>query len=1432
MNASTPTLTSCLSIVAGLLVSSLSCPRASATLPWPGEWVVLAPLERHDEVLDPETLATIPEVIELPALADRPAGNLEARRVAVEPGKRFDLDPFFDDAQTGKTAYVFLELDSPAEQTATLGIGADWWVQVWLNGEEIFDTLETGNPGFPPTILDNTFEAALAEGGNVLAIRFIRGNASGGLAVGGPDQFPAARARRAARREARGLNVMPEQFEDRLLFPVDTQALVMAERGLELPRTDADLSAGDLAGLQPMPERQLYLHTRSETRGELLDTVERRLEDPVFIRLSKFRYPWEDRHLDAMVWTTPEEEDQIPQGRLEVLLKDREGEVLASHEIGELSPNGLFFSVGFPEALQGNDGVLEVIWRDGGEIVGQAEAPFQVLPPSEVADSGRVPIRILNQPGAVIAHAPMTVGVPFPRGALSDENQVRLVDEEGGEIPLQTRTTAKWSRFGPVKWLLCDFTVNLDGEPREVYLEYGPGIARTAAPELKIENADAGAFSLDTGRLRVTENEIGFDPGGEGDYRPVLAAEALRGAFVTHEDGKTYVVPAGVAHAVEEWGGEKAVIRRTGWYVEPRTGEEFCQFVTRLVFHRESPVVRIFHTWIFTGDGNSDRIANMGWRFDTAGELEDGAILVSMDDDQWTDARALVQFDYQEYLLLDRDETGEGRAPGVMSAKVGGNRVTFGTKDFWQNFPSELAVGEDSLTFYNWPRHNPPATFERPVAPGRAFRHRFAHEGEVLDFRIPDEYAEGEIWRVSSNREGHIAQGRPESVNAQGIARTEEMFLYFTDGSRTPGEVAKVMQGLNDETLRAVADPKWMAASGVFGNIHPYDPDNYPEEERLFELTLTAPARWVEQLGFYGMWLHGDYPTWDINLRDGTVSPYRTLRKNHHDYPYRWAPFARSGDPRMLKLAENAARQMTDANFCHYATADIDAAVGPDHFRRQGWWDRSLLPWAGRDGPHLRSYTVDSDYLWHTYYLTGYARARDVALLFGELTQHDHRAVTSSALRPRITQSMMPSYLDMYEATFDPWFLASAHEISDLHLEFYRGLEPVEHAVPHPHDTGHTWRNADQRVYLFTGSDEHRHVALNNAKAWSSQHYRGVSGTLHSDWGGANAYLAAFAWSLTGDDFYLGRVAAAVDAARAGVYEGDVEYSVGLIGNQIGHGYLPVRATKWDGLAQALFVLDQAGERPEPLHSSFQMSGHRTGDEHHYGFQMPPVFVKKTAPQDLPLYLDANGRGRDEGSVWPDTRYEPYNYHITGPDTVFSGTWRAPELVKLPPDAPEGVYQVDLSAWMAYPETGVLDAYHGGSRGRFQRQHAGVYFPIADAGTPEVMRADWNERGTRVGAAGQGFYFKVPEDVTQFWIEFHRSGEGRAPANRATVWNPDGQRAWDLSYSGDPPERVLIEVSPEYAGKIWRATGGGFTIDPIIPPYFSVTSGKWFNPEE
>jgi len=1237
------------------------------------------------------------------------------------------------------------------------------------------------------------------------------------------------------------LNVLPTSFEDRAVFPRDTQALITAERGLQLPRTEVDLSTGAIAGVQPMPERQFFLHlnTASPQNSDVKDTVTPRFDQPVKLLLSKYRYPLEDRHLDAIVWLTPAVEGEALRGEIDVILKDAEGKVLASHTLDALSPSGLFFSVGFPPVLAGKQGQLEVVWRDGSEVLGTAVDTFHVDAKSEVLRAGRIPLRILNQPGATIDHAPMTVGVPFPHGVLDSEDQVRLVDDAGNEIPLQTLVTGTWSRFGPVKWLLCDFTIDLQGEPRELYLEYGPSVRRTKGQNLEVTPTDEFP-DLSTGKLMVRNGELLFDSGGKGDFQRVLANGALAGAFVTREGGQQFTVPKDGRYEVEEIGSEKVLIRRTGWYENAGSGEQFCQYITRMAFYRNSPVVRIFHTWIFTGDGNADRIADMGWHFPVVDQPQQGRILSSFKNGDWLEASALVQFNYADFLLPESAKEREGRAAGVLSLITNQSRVTFGTKDFWQNFPSELEITDRGFTFYNWPRHNPPARFQRPVGPRDAFRLRFAHEGEVLDFRLPREYSQDAIWKEATNNgninELHWSKDRPESANAQGIARTEEMFLYFGNQDPLDGNVALVMQGLNDETIRAVADPNWVIATGVFGPVHPYDPERFPDVERLYENVVKSPPRWVERLGFYGMWVHGDYPTWSLSLENRSVSNYRTLRKGHHDYPLKWLPYARSGDPEYLKMAENATRQMADANFCHFATAEVDAAVGTEHYRSQGWWDRSLLPWAGRTMTTNRHYAVDSDFLWQAWYLTGYQRARDVALLFGDLTQHYHVGARSG----RPAQSMLSSYLDMYQATFDPWFLNAAHEIAKTHQARYGGDVFDAHPSLQMDTRGEgqrreDWRMADQKFYQFTRSDEFEPVARNGALYFSGDRSFVVRATYQGEGGVGTdvADLVAQTWYHTGDPYYLGRLAAELDYLQTGTYEGEIDYLTGSIAGR-GHGFAQTEIA--DGVPAAMAALAAQDSLPCPIHNPLIISAEPVNpeDPKFFHFALPEVILN--IPNRDPFQIMIQARGQGKGTL-----ERQFRYTVEGPDG-FSRQGDGIELESEPGrpssrvktlgavailetedfQGPPGNYRVKISGSIRLdPE--ITD----GSR---YRRSARWYLPLTAYDIPEVVHFQGDENGTRAQASAQGYWFMVPKGTTEFWIKFENG-------LRLSVWNPDGERVWDRSlfrteWETADPGRVKITVPEGQSGKLWRATGGSFTIDPKIPPYFSVSRMKWFHPEK
>src|SRR5688572_13952419 len=73
----------------------------------------------------------------------------------------------------------------------------------------------------------------------------------------------------------------------------------------------------------------------------------------------------------------------------------------------------------------------------------------------------RIPLVVTENSGVARRGEIVTSGVPFPPGALPANTPVRLLDEQGKLVPLQSQTTATW-RDGSVKWLLLDFLADVE----------------------------------------------------------------------------------------------------------------------------------------------------------------------------------------------------------------------------------------------------------------------------------------------------------------------------------------------------------------------------------------------------------------------------------------------------------------------------------------------------------------------------------------------------------------------------------------------------------------------------------------------------------------------------------------------------------------------------------------------------------------------------------------------------------------------------------------------------------------------------------------------------------------------------------------------------------------------------------------------------------
>lgn len=164
-----------------------------------------------------------------------------------------------------------------------------------------------------------------------------------------------------------------------------------------------------------------------------------------------------------------------------------------------------------------------------------------------------VALTVANPLSADLCAAPITSGVPIPRGELKSVENVRLL-REGREMPAQFRAAGRWRPDGSIRWLLVDFQTDIRaGEKQDYALEYGEGVERLARPEVAIRIVrEEEAYTVDTGaatfRISRTEftlfDEVRLANGKVAVSRPA-AGPQQRGAVLRGvEPTVTRAIPA------------------------------------------------------------------------------------------------------------------------------------------------------------------------------------------------------------------------------------------------------------------------------------------------------------------------------------------------------------------------------------------------------------------------------------------------------------------------------------------------------------------------------------------------------------------------------------------------------------------------------------------------------------------------------------------------------------------------------------------------------------------------------------------------------------------------------------------------------------------------------------------------------------------------
>lgn len=222
------------------------------------------------------------------------------------------------------------------------------------------------------------------------------------------------------------------------------------------------------------------------------------------------------------------------------------------------------------------------------QLVLFAACTFAVTPAFAVS------VKVINPESVARSAEPVSGGVPFARGTVTDPRRLRLVSGQR-EIPAQFTTTAKWPD-GSIRWVLVDTEVDLPASG-SVDLTLDAGVAPAAVTGISIDDSTA-SLTIDTGASRFTFQKRELSVVGS--------------TFDVNAAGRSYrAVPS--SWSVEESGAMKAVIRVDGSFMSGSDvlGSDLIRFMARMTFFRNRTDIRVALTFRnrsgFNWDGGQQR---------------------------------------------------------------------------------------------------------------------------------------------------------------------------------------------------------------------------------------------------------------------------------------------------------------------------------------------------------------------------------------------------------------------------------------------------------------------------------------------------------------------------------------------------------------------------------------------------------------------------------------------------------------------------------------------------------------------------------------------------------------------------------------------------------------------------------------------------------
>jgi hypothetical protein len=504
---------------------------------------------------------------------------------------------------------------------------------------------------------------------------------------------------------------------------------------------------------------------------------------------------------------------------------------------------------------------------------------------------GQICLQITETEGIDRRDSPVTSGIPFPRGAVKDEQQVVLFDPGGKEVPLQTTVLSRyWEADGSIRWLLLDFQANVPARETVYYtVRYGEDVVRhrfssalSTVKQGSVVKVNTGVLHFSVSKDFLTDIEVKTDRGWQrissrkGDmrlavgpppnpeYLPVVTGEGRnQGQYSTLLDPNVSVV-------VEDAGPLRVQVKVEGWHVR-EDGRRFGPFTLRVNAFSGKPYVQVFHTFVNSDLPERGLIKNVGMKMSldllkdperiTFGsnpvetlahhriipylgnipEITFGSNPVetpALTDIQ--ESCYLLQNDWNRYRVVMGREVKEfeGQSHGWLdvTGKNAGVEVVFSRCA--QLFPKELKVQGDVLSVWMYPEDDVgPLDLRRSEQKNLPDWQEFKEKYPKLyaAYLEPTERMPSKSKMVTEYRKALENADLQYLANhsALGFSRTHEIYFYFHSNDM-PAEELTRFASVSNEPLRAYALDTWYDYTNTLGHFGWQDTVNFPLVENYF----------------------------------------------------------------------------------------------------------------------------------------------------------------------------------------------------------------------------------------------------------------------------------------------------------------------------------------------------------------------------------------------------------------------------------------------------------------------------------------------------------------------------------------------------------------------------------------------------------------------